>query len=245
MAFRCTPATKDPVATLAYKPWTLAIEPFQVAPHTWYVAGQTWVGCYLIDTGEGLILIDAAIPESMYMLVDSIYKIGFKPTDIKKILISHAHFDHITNAAFLAQELKVPVALHPADLPLLEHQSARPLNAQGVRGQMLRYFSQKLMQKPLEPFSPEILLSDGMRLNAYGVDAQVIELPGHTAGSTGVIAGEAIVVGDALMRMPALSPPLIFEDRKSCLESVSRIRESGAKIVLTSHGFTIRRRFFV
>ena len=139
----------------------------------------------------------------------------------------------------------VPVALHPADLPLLEHQSARPLNAQGVRGQMLRYFSQKLMQKPLEPFSPEILLSDGMHLNDYGVDAQVIELPGHTAGSTGVIAGEAIVVGDALMRMPALSPPLIFEDRKSCLESVSRIRESGAKIVLTSHGFTIRRRFFV
>ena len=104
MAFRCTPATKDPVATLAYKPWTLAIEPFQVAPHTWYVAGQTWVGCYLIDTGEGLILIDAAIPESMYMLVDSIYKIGFKPTDIKKILISHAHFDHM-GAARAMKEL--------------------------------------------------------------------------------------------------------------------------------------------
>ena len=51
MAFRCTPPTKDPVATLAYRPWELAIKPFQVAPQTWYVAGQTWVGCYLIDTG--------------------------------------------------------------------------------------------------------------------------------------------------------------------------------------------------
>lgn len=104
MAFRCTPPTKDPVATLAYRPWTLAIEPFQVAPKTWYVAGQTWVGCYLIDTGDGLILIDTAIPESAYMLVDSIYRLGYRPEQIKKILISHAHFDHC-GAARIMKEL--------------------------------------------------------------------------------------------------------------------------------------------
>ena len=85
---RCQPGMKDPVETLAFKPWTAAIEPFQVAPQTYFVAGQTWVGCFLIDTGDGLILIDTAIPESAYMLVDSIYKLGYKPTDIKKILIS-------------------------------------------------------------------------------------------------------------------------------------------------------------
>ena len=104
MAFRCTPPTKDPVATLAYRPWTLAIEPFQVAPKTWYVAGQTWVGCYLIDTGDGLILIDTAIPESVYMLVDSIYRLGYRSEQIKKILISHAHFDHC-GAARIMKEL--------------------------------------------------------------------------------------------------------------------------------------------
>ena len=94
MKLRCTPAIPDPVHTLAYEPWKLAIEPFQVAPQTMYVSGQTWVGAYLIDTGDGLILIDTAIPESLYLLVDSIYKLGYKPTDIKKILVSHAHFDH-------------------------------------------------------------------------------------------------------------------------------------------------------
>lgn len=98
MAFRCTKPLQDPVATLAYRPWTVAIEPFQVSPRTWYVAGQTWVGCWLIETSEGCILIDTAIPESLYMLVDSIYKIGHKPSDIKKILLSHGHFDH-TGAA--------------------------------------------------------------------------------------------------------------------------------------------------
>ena len=94
MAFRCTKPTPHPVKTLAYEPWALTVKPFQVSPRTWYVAGQTWVGCYLIDTGSGLILIDTAIPESMYLLVDSIYRLGYKPEDIKKILLSHAHFDH-------------------------------------------------------------------------------------------------------------------------------------------------------
>lgn len=103
MAFHCTPAPKAPVETLAHKPWTMALKPFQVAPQTWYVAGQSWVGCYLIDTGDGLLLIDTAIPESVYLLVDSIYRIGYKPENIKKILISHAHFDHCGGAAAMRE----------------------------------------------------------------------------------------------------------------------------------------------
>ena len=103
MAFHCTPAPKAPVETLAHKPWTMALKPFQVAPQTWYVAGQSWVGCYLIDTGDGLLLIDTAIPESVYLQVDSIYRIGYKPENIKKILISHAHFDHCGGAAAMRE----------------------------------------------------------------------------------------------------------------------------------------------
>lgn len=99
MSFHCTKAIPHPVETLAYRPWELAIKPFQVAPRTYYVSGQTWVGCYLIDTGDGLILIDTAIPESLYLLVDSIYALGYKPSDIRKILLSHAHFDHCGGAA--------------------------------------------------------------------------------------------------------------------------------------------------
>lgn len=42
----------------------LSVAPFQVAPRTYYVSGQRWVGAYLIDTGEGCILIDTAVSES-------------------------------------------------------------------------------------------------------------------------------------------------------------------------------------
>lgn len=120
MSFRCTPAIKDPVATLAYRPWTLAVKPFQVSPQTWYVAGQTWVGCYLIDTGDGLILIDTAIPESLYLMVDSITSLGYSPRDIKKILISHAHFDHCGGARAMKELTGAELYMSKEDTEFME-----------------------------------------------------------------------------------------------------------------------------
>ncbi len=170
MAFRCTPATKDPVATLAYKPWTLAIEPFQVAPHTWYVAGQTWVGCYLIDTGEGLILIDAAIPESMYMLVDSIYKIGFKPTDIKKILISHAHFDHMGAARAMKELTGARLYMSKEDAKFMEECPEETL----------------VLDKDSHPqtFEVDEFYSDDEPIVMGNVTIRTMLTPGHTIGCT-------------------------------------------------------------
>jgi len=115
MPLRCTKPIPHPVKDLAYEPWKLEVKPFQVSPQTYFVAGQSWVGCYLIDTGEGLILIDTAIPESMYMLVDSIYRLGYKPEDIKKILISHAHFDHCGAAAAMKALTKAELYISRED----------------------------------------------------------------------------------------------------------------------------------
>lgn len=115
MSFRCTPPPKDPVRTLATEPWKLAVSAFQVSPRTWYVSGQTWVGAYLIDTGSGCILIDTAIPESLYMLVNAIYQSGHTPSDIRMILLSHAHFDHIGAAAALKALTGAPIYMSEED----------------------------------------------------------------------------------------------------------------------------------
>jgi metallo-beta-lactamase class B len=74
-----------------------------VAPRTYYISGQKWVGAYLIDTDSDLILIDTGIEESAYLLVDSIYQLGYKPSQIKKILLSHAHVDHCGAAALMKE----------------------------------------------------------------------------------------------------------------------------------------------
>lgn len=188
MGFRCTPPTKDPVATLAYKPWELAIEPFQVAPRTWYVAGQTWVGCYLIDTGDGLILIDTAIAESVYLLVDSIYKLGYKMSDIKKIFISHAHFDHCGGARAMKELTGAELYMSKEDA---EFMKACPEETM-------------VLDKDSHPqmFEPDKYFSDDEPITLGDVTVRTMLTPGHTVGCTSFFwevenpaNGEVYVVG--------------------------------------------------
>jgi len=90
---------KTPMTPIDYlkqgcdRPWEVAVEPFKVAPHVYYV-GNSWVGAYLIDSGDGLILIDATMHNQVYLVFESIRKLGFDPKDIKLLLLSHAHYDH-------------------------------------------------------------------------------------------------------------------------------------------------------
>ncbi len=168
MAFRCTKPIKDPVATLAYRPWELAINSFQVSPRTWYVAGQTWVGCWLIDTGDGCILIDTAIPESAYMLIDGIYQTGHKPSDIKKILLSHAHFDHCGAAMLMKQLTGAEVYMSKEDF---EFYKAAPEETIAL-------------DKDSHPqdFVIDGYLSDDETITLGDVTVRVKITPGHTVG---------------------------------------------------------------
>lgn len=99
-----------------FYPWRIAVEPFRVAPHVYYV-GNLWVGCFLIETLEGLVLIDTAISETLYLLLESIRKLGFDPMDIKKILITHAHFDHDGAATPLKEMTGAEIWLAKEEMP--------------------------------------------------------------------------------------------------------------------------------
>ena len=170
MAFNCTPPVADPVDKLAHRPWTMWINPFQVAPQTWYVSGQTWVGVYLIDTGEGLILIDTAIPESLYLLIDAIYRLGYRPEDIKKILISHAHFDHCGAAAALKELSGADIYMSKEDWEFMKDCPEETM----------------ALDKNSHPqmFEPDYFYSDDMPILLGNISVRTLLTPGHTPGCT-------------------------------------------------------------
>lgn len=74
-------------------PWEVQMDPYQVVPNVYYV-GNKYVGSYLLNTDKGLVLIDVAMQSMVYLLFESIRKLGFDPADIKTVLISHGHGDH-------------------------------------------------------------------------------------------------------------------------------------------------------
>lgn len=95
-------------------PWTLYHVPFQITDHVYFV-GNIYVSTFLINTGEGLIMIDPGFAETQYLVFDGIRKLGFDPADIKHIFLSHAHFDHIGGARIVKEYTKGKVWLSSED----------------------------------------------------------------------------------------------------------------------------------
>lgn len=236
MPFRCTPAIPHPVKTLVHEPWKLAVEPFQVAPYTWYVAGQTWVGCYLIDTGDGLILIDAAIPESSYLLVNSIYKLGYKPEDIKKILVSHAHFDHCGGVAEMKALTGAEVYMSKEDYVFMKacpEETLIPDSGSHV-----------------QEFEPDNFYADDKPIVQGDIAIKTMLTPGHTVGCTSFfwtvknpVSGEkyevamhggvgANTMNDAYY---ASSKYMTEEHRTRFLEDAEKLKKIHVDIALPSH----------
>ena len=88
------------VEDIRKNPWNYRKEPFRILNNIYYVGNQ-WVAAYLIDTENGLILIDSNFDDVVWLLLENIRKLGFDPKDIKLLLLSHGHFDHIGGARYI------------------------------------------------------------------------------------------------------------------------------------------------
>ena len=84
-------------------------------------------------------------------------------------------------------------------------------------------------------------MQDGQELNDFGVDAQVIELAGHTAGSIGILTEKACIVGDLLMNVGFACSARIAEDFTETRRSIERLKCTTADIFYPGHGEPILR----
>src|SRR5271154_6094531 len=78
--------------------WTTPIAPFRIADNLYYV-GSKDLASYLVVTPKGDILINSSLEASVPLIEKSVEQLGFRVTDIKVLLISHAHSDHDAGSA--------------------------------------------------------------------------------------------------------------------------------------------------
>src|ERR1700759_4304862 len=109
---------KDFMAAVIQK-WTAPFEPFHLIGNIYYV-GTDGISAYIIKTSQGLILMDTALEQSTGLIKDNIAKLGFKVTDIKYILNTHAHFDHTGGFAEIKQDSGAQLVAGDREKPLLE-----------------------------------------------------------------------------------------------------------------------------
>lgn len=79
--------------TFFESPASGSCEPFKISDNIYYI-GDKYVCIHMIDTGDGLVLIDAGYFNCEHIIMNSIWRLGFDPRDVKWIIHSHAHYDH-------------------------------------------------------------------------------------------------------------------------------------------------------
>lgn len=80
--------------------WRQPVEPFQIADHTWYIGTQK-LSALLVKTDAGAVLIDGGLPQAADYVLANLRQLGVEPDQVKLILHSHAHADHVGPLAAL------------------------------------------------------------------------------------------------------------------------------------------------
>ncbi len=173
----CGPRTLEPDEPIMCDncdSWNEAQKPFRIHGNTWYV-GTKGLTALLIDTGDGLILIDGGLPQSAALIDANVKNLGFDTKDVKAILISHAHYDHAGGLAALQRLTGAPVYASQA--------GRRTLVAGRLQADDPQYLENS--DKGSFPAVRDVVaVGDGEVVSVGAVDVRAVYTPGHTPGST-------------------------------------------------------------
>lgn len=193
------------------------------------------VNCYLVEEGEELTLIDAALPNSAKGILDVVQRIG-KP--VTKIILTHAHEDHVGALDSIKERYPdVPVYISQRDDRLMNgdrsldsHEDQTPIKGGVPKNLKTR---------------AAVLLKDGDQVGSL----KAIESPGHTPGSMSFFDNrtQSLIVGDAFQTRGGIAvagdlklwfpfPALGTWSKKTALESAKKLAGTGPKLLAAGHG---------
>lgn len=198
--------------------------------------------CYLIGDKDW-IMIDAGMSNQKKKLLKKLVGFGIKPEQIKLVIITHGHWDHIGSANDIKELTGAKIAMHENEKEWLEKSIINLPPGVTLWG--------KIFLKIMRLFSPlikipsakvDIVLGNkNVSLNEYGIAGVIEYTPGHSSGSVSVIleTGEAFV-GDLLMNsLPVrMSPglPIFAEDLSKVKQSLELLLEKGVRKIYPAHG---------
>lgn len=198
--------------------------------------------CYLIQD-KGTIMVDGGAPKKAKEFTKAIEKIGINTHDIKLIILTHGHWDHIGSAKEIKKLTGAKIALHHLEKEWLE-KSLKPMPP-GVTtwGHILsKIVTMFLPFISIPGTNVDIVIgNEGLLLEGYGIPGKVIYTPGHSSGSVSILlkTGEAFVGDMAMNKFPLrFSPglPIFAEDPVKLNESWKSLLDQGAKMIYPAHG---------
>ena len=212
---------------------------------------------YLVEDDDGITIVDAGVPQTSWPLLhDALRTLGRSTSDLRAVVLTHAHFDHIGFAERARLELRLPVFVHAKDVTLTKRprdydRERTPLYYIATKPRALPIVAGFLRRRAFWPTPIESVESfDDGQLAVPG-SPRVVQTPGHTYGHVALHFPErgALIAGDAVVMLnpytgstgPQLVARAATADSALAMGSLDAIAATGAQTVLTGHGEPWRR----
>jgi glyoxylase-like metal-dependent hydrolase (beta-lactamase superfamily II) len=217
-----------------------------------HLISHAHVNCYVIEDDDGITLVDAGLPTMWPMLLWLLEDRGRRPEDVKALVLTHGHFDHVGFALRAHREWGLPVLVHKQDAYLAAH----PYRYKPERNRFLYPFTHPRSLPLLagmaaagalkvKGVSETQVLKPGTAVPVPGRPT-VVHTPGHTDGHCilHLPDRDTVLTGDALVTLdpytgksgPQIVASAATANTRQSLASLQAITATGAALVLPGHG---------
>jgi hydroxyacylglutathione hydrolase len=199
------------------------------------------VNCYLIHTETGYFLIDTGIKNRRKELEDSIVEAGCQPDDLKLIIITHGHIDHIGNSAYLRNKYGAKIAMHRGDVKMVTGAGMFADAPPSLMIKLIGFLMKITGLSDFEIFTPDIMLEDNQSLQEYGLDATVLHTPGHSKGSISILTASGDLFCGDIFSGSVEGVTTLVDDKSKLDSSVEYLKALNNKSFYPGHGKIFHR----
>ncbi len=205
----------------------------QVTPQVFTFTGLIAGRVYALQDSDGLTLVDASINNAGDKILAQLQQAGHKPSDVKRILITHAHPDHVGSLPKLKQATGAEIWCHPLEKPVIEGKQAIVRPPSGIRPPSVTF----------PPISVDRTLNENETLPILG-GLQVIYTPGHAPGHSSFWQPERrlLITGDVVFYLfNRMTQPLaaLTADAQENKRSIKKLVALKPDTMLFGHGHPI------
>lgn len=209
-----------------------------LAQGVWQVTVFPFINVFLLDSSDGLMLVDTGLRRSAPRIRAGVAAIGRRPDEVTQVVLTHCHLDHAGSVARLRDEVDARVLAHDLDATLLEE--GRPAPPDPAAGPLARRIAAST--KPAEPTRVDRRVRDGELLDER-LGLRALHTPGHTPGHLSLLVERdgLLITGDALFNVWGLRTPpkLSCSSATVARETADRLGDLEYDSVAFAHGAPI------
>ena len=152
--------------------WNFYLEPTKYTDDCYHIGSRN-APCWLIKSTDGIILLDTGLPHTLYQIMINLNVLGLDYHEIKHIIHSHGHIDHIGGTRALVQLTGAKTYIGSGD-------------EDTVRGLDELTYVNEFSMKYEEPFEPDVIVTNGKKITIGDKTFTFISTPGHTRGTMSI-----------------------------------------------------------